>query len=228
MQTAAIEALQDLTLRWIWPALVHSVWIGLLAASISALIMQAAGRLSHRARHGILLGALALVTAGPAIATILERTSAVATGSKTTSLWVIAASSKRDGERLIQSRVQSSQSASAEFGRSQFDLGRFEAGSFATISIIATENPARCFDCVVLRCRNLRKLHDAGGENRSSLASRIRACTARDSHDMRSDGPTTRDRAGAFCSDSPAGRGAFSLWDRALDNHFARTLDQDG
>ena len=84
----------------------HSVWIGLLAASISALIMQAAARLSHRARHAILLGSLALATVGPAIATILERTCADGAASKTMAQWVIAARSGRDEERVIKPAAQ--------------------------------------------------------------------------------------------------------------------------
>ena len=68
MQAFAIESFQDMSTRWIWSALLHSVWISLFAASTAALIIQAAARLSHRARHAILLGAMALVIVGPPIA----------------------------------------------------------------------------------------------------------------------------------------------------------------
>ena len=55
MQALAIEAFQGLSASLVWPALLHSLWIGLLAASVVALVFQAGTRLSHRARHVILL-----------------------------------------------------------------------------------------------------------------------------------------------------------------------------
>ena len=73
MQAFAIEAFRELSARWIWPALLHSVWIGLLTSSAVALLFQCRARLCHRARHGVLLGALALVFLGPVVATGLHR-----------------------------------------------------------------------------------------------------------------------------------------------------------
>ncbi len=73
MQAIAIEAFQELSARWIWPALLHSVWIGLIVTGIAALIIEGATRCSHRARHAILLVALALVVMGPVLATVLQR-----------------------------------------------------------------------------------------------------------------------------------------------------------
>ncbi|AMV36701.1 M56 family metallopeptidase [Planctomyces sp. SH-PL62] len=68
MLPEAIEAAQGL----IWPALLHSVWLGLAAASVAAL---AANRLeSHRARHAVFLGALVAVAIGsPSVAVALRR-----------------------------------------------------------------------------------------------------------------------------------------------------------
>ncbi len=79
MQAFTLEAVRELSARWIWPALLHSVWIGVLAASTAALLFQSRARLCHRARHGVLLGALALVLVGPVVATGLQR--AIAKGS---------------------------------------------------------------------------------------------------------------------------------------------------
>ncbi len=74
MQAHAIEAIESLIDWFVWPALLHSLWIGLLAASIVALVFQAGTRLSHQARHAILLAAIALTILGPAVAALLEHT----------------------------------------------------------------------------------------------------------------------------------------------------------
>jgi beta-lactamase regulating signal transducer with metallopeptidase domain len=87
MQAFALEAFRELSARWIWPALLHSVWIGLLAAAISALIIQGATRRSHRGRHAILLGALLLVVAGTVLATALQRALAVHSPEAQTWAW---------------------------------------------------------------------------------------------------------------------------------------------
>ena len=57
MQAHAIEAFKSLIEWLIWPALLHSIWFGLLAASVVALVLQTFKHLSHRARHGVLLTA---------------------------------------------------------------------------------------------------------------------------------------------------------------------------
>ena len=41
MQALAIEAVKSLIAWFVWPALLHSLWIGLLAASVVALVLQA-------------------------------------------------------------------------------------------------------------------------------------------------------------------------------------------
>jgi hypothetical protein len=71
MQALAIEAIEDLIAWLVWPALLHSLWFGLLTASVVALGFQTGTRLSHHARHGILLAALVLTILGPAVAAIL-------------------------------------------------------------------------------------------------------------------------------------------------------------
>ena len=76
MQALAIEAIERLNAWPVWPALLHSLWFGLLAASVVALIFQARPGLSHRARYRILLAALALLIPAPAVATLLQRVNA--------------------------------------------------------------------------------------------------------------------------------------------------------
>ncbi len=49
----------------VWLALIHSLWIGLLVAAAAALITQSAPRVSHRARHAILVVAMLLAALGP-------------------------------------------------------------------------------------------------------------------------------------------------------------------
>jgi Zn-dependent protease with chaperone function len=63
--TPAIEAIRELSGRWLWLALLHSLWIGLAAAALVALAFHVCRRLSHRSRHAILLGALGMVAVGP-------------------------------------------------------------------------------------------------------------------------------------------------------------------
>ncbi len=77
MQAFALEAWRELSSRWIWPALLHSVWIGLLTASLAALLLQAAVKCTHRARHAILLSGLVLVIVGPVLAMALQHAIAV-------------------------------------------------------------------------------------------------------------------------------------------------------
>ncbi len=91
MQAFALEAFRELSARWIWPALLHSVWIGLLAAAISALIIQGTPRRSHGGRHAILLGALLLVVAGSVLATALQRALAIHSPVARSPAWQITA-----------------------------------------------------------------------------------------------------------------------------------------
>ncbi len=140
MQTFAIDALQRASASWLWPALLHSVWIGLLSASICALTIQAATRLSHRARYAILLGSLALATVGPVAAAIVERTIALASvaASNRTPQWLTAIPSGRDAARLIKAEAQSSKRAKTDFVPPRSDPGRFAAESFANIATLAS------------------------------------------------------------------------------------------
>jgi bla regulator protein blaR1 len=114
MQAVAIESFQQLSERVIWPALLHSVWIGLVAASVSALILQSAGRLSHRARHAILLGAIALVVLGPAIATALERSRPHRRAAEGSPYWVITAGRPQAEEHVMTQAPKSSPMPSGE------------------------------------------------------------------------------------------------------------------
>ena len=91
MQAFALEAFRELSVRWIWPALLHSVWIGLLTASLASLLMQAMWNPSHRARHAILLAGLGLVVAGSVLATALQHAIAVLLPVETNSAWEITA-----------------------------------------------------------------------------------------------------------------------------------------
>ncbi len=93
MQAFALEAFRELSARWIWPALLHSVWTGLVTAAISALILQSAMLRSHRARHAILVGALALVVTGTALATALQRAVAFLAPVDTSPAWEITGES---------------------------------------------------------------------------------------------------------------------------------------
>jgi beta-lactamase regulating signal transducer with metallopeptidase domain len=74
MQAVAIEAFERLIASFIWPALLHSLWIGLLAAAVAALVLQTCTRLSHHARYGILLAALFLTVLGPGVSMLLQCT----------------------------------------------------------------------------------------------------------------------------------------------------------
>ena len=68
MQALAIEAFKSLVASLVWPALLHSLWIGLLVASVVSLVLQSCARLSHHARYRWLLAALLVTTLAPAIA----------------------------------------------------------------------------------------------------------------------------------------------------------------
>jgi beta-lactamase regulating signal transducer with metallopeptidase domain len=65
MPTFPAEAFGGLTVRLVWLGLIHSLWIGLLAASVAALVGQSAPRLSHRRRHAILVAAMSVAALGP-------------------------------------------------------------------------------------------------------------------------------------------------------------------
>ncbi len=65
MPAIALEAFGGLIGHWIWLSLIHSLWIGLLAAAAAALITQSAPRVSHQARHAILSAAMLVAALGP-------------------------------------------------------------------------------------------------------------------------------------------------------------------
>ncbi len=71
MRSFALEAFAEVTGWLLWLGLLHSVWIGLFIAAGVALILQAGPRLSHRARHAILLLAMAGVAVGPIVVAVL-------------------------------------------------------------------------------------------------------------------------------------------------------------
>jgi hypothetical protein len=99
MHAVAIEAFQELSARWIWPALLHSVWIGLLVAAVCAIVVNGSARLSHGARYAILLVALALAILGPAVVTVFERRLAAVTATTAPEL-VITAQTAPGTERV--------------------------------------------------------------------------------------------------------------------------------
>jgi beta-lactamase regulating signal transducer with metallopeptidase domain len=72
MQALAIEAFESLVTWLVWPALLHSLWIGLLATSVVALLLQSCTRVSRHAQYGALLAALVLTILGPAVATLIQ------------------------------------------------------------------------------------------------------------------------------------------------------------
>jgi hypothetical protein len=57
-------------LLWLW--LLHSTWLGLLAAGIVAVSFQVFRRLSHGARHRVLVWALGISALGPGIAAVIQ------------------------------------------------------------------------------------------------------------------------------------------------------------
>jgi beta-lactamase regulating signal transducer with metallopeptidase domain len=65
MQPSELEALHEPFAHFAWLALLHSLWIGMAAASCAALLLQLGIRLSRRARHSIALTALAVAAVGP-------------------------------------------------------------------------------------------------------------------------------------------------------------------
>jgi beta-lactamase regulating signal transducer with metallopeptidase domain len=72
VQAVALEAYQSVTRDFVWPALLHSLWIGLGSASLFALLLQFRPRLSHRTRYAACLTGLVLAIAGPLAATIIQ------------------------------------------------------------------------------------------------------------------------------------------------------------
>jgi beta-lactamase regulating signal transducer with metallopeptidase domain len=101
MHAVAIEAFQELSARWVWPALLHSVWIGLLAPSIGAMIIQTAASLSHRARHAILLGVLAMAITGPLIATTLQQSIFGQSSAETAYAWKLSTATRSGEESTV-------------------------------------------------------------------------------------------------------------------------------
>ncbi len=65
MQPSELEALHGPIAHFAWLALLHSLWIGVAAASLAALLLQLGIRLSRGARHSIALTALAVAALGP-------------------------------------------------------------------------------------------------------------------------------------------------------------------
>jgi bla regulator protein blaR1 len=117
MQAFALEAFRELSARWIWPALLHSVWIGLVAASLAALLIEAGANLSHRARHAILMAGLALVVAGPVVATALQHAIAILSPVERTSAWEITALTGSSGAAITSDGAERSPMPAARVER---------------------------------------------------------------------------------------------------------------
>jgi beta-lactamase regulating signal transducer with metallopeptidase domain len=73
MPTISLEAFEGLGGRLVGLGLVHSIWLGLLVASLVALAFQVRPEMSHTSRHRILLLALFLNAVGPVVATFVHR-----------------------------------------------------------------------------------------------------------------------------------------------------------
>jgi bla regulator protein blaR1 len=69
MAGIALEAVDGGSARLVLLVLLHSLWIGIVVASIVALVFPLCPRLSHQTRHRVLLVALLLVAIAPAVVT---------------------------------------------------------------------------------------------------------------------------------------------------------------
>jgi beta-lactamase regulating signal transducer with metallopeptidase domain len=76
MSPISLEALEGLIGRLFTLGLIHSLWIGLLAASFASIVFQTWPRLSHRARHRLLWGSIGWVVCGPILAVVIQRNAA--------------------------------------------------------------------------------------------------------------------------------------------------------
>jgi hypothetical protein len=72
MQAIGFEAFQGVSGRLVGLGLLHGLWFGLFAASLVALAFQMFPRLSHDARHHILLLVLLLVAVAPFFITSVQ------------------------------------------------------------------------------------------------------------------------------------------------------------
>ena len=119
MQTLAIEAWRELSSRWIWPALLHSLWIGLLTASLASLLIQAMAHLSHRARYAVLLAGLALVVAGPILVTGLQHAIAVLLPVEPTLPWEITTFAESRGAGMSSEGAEYTPARVSRVGRTR-------------------------------------------------------------------------------------------------------------
>ena len=81
MQALATEAFKSLILQFVWPALLHSLWIGLLAASVVALVLQASSAFHATLDMRSCSPRFVVATLGPAVATSVQH--AIASRSET-------------------------------------------------------------------------------------------------------------------------------------------------
>jgi beta-lactamase regulating signal transducer with metallopeptidase domain len=72
MQAIGFEAFQGVSGRLVGVGLIHSLWIGLLVASVVALALDVRPRLSHQSRYMMVLVALVLVAIAPFVVTPLH------------------------------------------------------------------------------------------------------------------------------------------------------------
>ncbi len=137
MQAIAIDRLEELSTCFLWPALLHSVWIGLVTASVSAFILQASARLSHHARHAILASAIAVVITGPAIATLLQQALAARTLAENASGWDVMAGKVHAGDDVGAHAARRDAVPRSDRSRSGSHLAEFTAAWLATAATIA-------------------------------------------------------------------------------------------
>jgi len=70
VQAFAIEACENVVAWLVWPVLLHSLWFGLVAASLVALVFQTCKRLSHDTRYVLLCVSLVATVLGPSVVAI--------------------------------------------------------------------------------------------------------------------------------------------------------------
>ena len=210
MQAFAIEAFRELSARWIWPALLHSVWIGLVTASMASLLIEGMAHLSHRARHAILLGAFALVAVGPLLATALPHAIAIFSTVETTSEREIIAFKKAVAETVTRERREHSPMPVAHV-RSHAATIRVRFLESARENHESRESRATLSGCRMAALRRQpRRLHCARSKNGSALASRSRSRRARHPAKGTRDGPAAGAGSGAAGARPSAGGRAIS------------------
>ncbi len=100
MQTIAVQAIQGLSESLVWPALLNSLWIGVLAACLVALAFQIRPRLSHGARHLALSSGLVVAVASPGIVALYSSATKRPGAETMAPLATAAGSSSSDVGRL--------------------------------------------------------------------------------------------------------------------------------